>query len=142
MKLFQVDDGDYSDYHVCGIFSTREKAEHAKKFYQADRDISEIEVDALPPHPKGMFWHSVQMNREGNTFAVKIENGKYSHDREWAPYGDDETVIFDMWARDEKHAVKIANERRVRLIADNEWTSNWEEWVAKSTAQPRKEGEG
>ena len=29
--------------------------------------------------------------------------------------------IFSIWAKDEKHAIKIANERRVQLIANNEW---------------------
>jgi hypothetical protein len=31
MKLYLVTDGEYSDYHVCGIYSTPEKAEEAKK---------------------------------------------------------------------------------------------------------------
>jgi len=28
---------------------------------------------------------------------------------------------FYIWAKDEMHAVKIANERRVQLIASNQW---------------------
>jgi hypothetical protein len=44
------------------------------------------------------------------------------------PYGDGVRVSFDVWAKDESHAVKIANERRVQLIASGQWEADWEAW--------------
>jgi hypothetical protein len=35
---------------------------------------------------------------------------------------------FYMWAKDELHAVKIANERRIRLIESNSWDVDWDKW--------------
>jgi acyl-CoA reductase-like NAD-dependent aldehyde dehydrogenase len=37
-------------------------------------------------------------------------------------------VRFYMWAKDEEHAVKIANERRAALVAANVWTTNYDAW--------------
>ena len=137
MKVYLVTDGSYSDYHLCCVCSSKEKADHAKKFYAATNDIEEYELDALPDHPQGMFWYSVRMDRNGDTHAVEIENGDYTHADEWRPYGDNETVSFDMWATDEKHAVKIANERRAMIVASGEWTTNWDQWSKrKQNANP------
>lgn len=128
MKLYLVTDGDYSDYHLCCVCSSKQKADHAKKFYAAQNDIEEYELDALPDHPDGMFWYSVRMDRDGDTRSVKIEAGNHAHEDEWSPYGDNETVCFYMWATDEKHAVKVANERRAMLVASGQWTTDWHQW--------------
>lgn len=40
MKIYVVTDGQYSDYHICGMYSTPEKAELAKKLYAADNEIT------------------------------------------------------------------------------------------------------
>lgn len=101
--------------------------------------------DGLAGEDNGMFWYSVRMDRNGDTRAVEIENGCYTHADEWRPYGDDETVSFDMWATDEKHAVKIANERRAMIVASGEWTTDWSQWRTRkqnSSVQGRPRGEG
>ena len=129
MELFLVTDGDYSDYHVCGIFSTIEKAEHAKKWFAADNEVKKITVDELPDHPEGMFWYSVYMKENGDTIKVEINSGDYSYPEiRWSPDDcqSEKCVEFEMWAEDEKHAVKIANEKRTQLIASNQWTTDWD----------------
>jgi len=45
MKIYIVSDGDYSDYHIIGIYSTREKAEYAKSLYLAKNKIREIKFN-------------------------------------------------------------------------------------------------
>lgn len=134
MKLFLVADGDYSEYHVCGIFSTIEKAEHAKKWFDSNQDIEEIEVDELPDHPEGMFWYSFYMKENGDTLDIWIEDGSYSRPEiQWFPNEcqSEKCVKFQMWATDEKHSVKIANEKRSQLIASNQWTLDYDEWRRK-----------
>jgi hypothetical protein len=70
LKVFVVTRGEYSDYGIIGVCSTKEKAEELKKL----------------------------------------------------------TEDFYMWAKDELHAVKIANERRIRLIESNSWDVDWDKW--------------
>lgn len=127
--IYAVTDGDYSDYRILGLYSTIEKAERAKKLFAAHNDIDEWSVDKEPDGvPAGMFRYSVRMYKDGRVESANIESAEYMPSREWAPYGDDQTVHFDMWATDEKHAIKIANERRLRLIAESTWTTDWDEW--------------
>ena len=123
-----VTDGSYSEYSVCGIYSTIENAEIAKKIRAADNAIVEIEMDDFFGAPTGMFWYEVDMDKNGNTKNVQICDAMWKCDDEWKPCGDDENVVFNMWAKDESHAVKIANERRIRLVESNLWNTSWEEW--------------
>lgn len=130
MKVYALTKGSYSDYHIVGIYSSSEKAAEAKLLYGEDSGIEEYELDYLPEHPPGHLMYMVQMNAAGHTGIVKTESADNSV-REWVPYGDGENVAFMMWATSVEHAVKIANERRAQLIANNEWTTDWSAWVDK-----------
>lgn len=133
MKVYIVGDGVYSDYGIRGIFSTKEKAMHAKEFWHTDIDIEEIELDSLPEHPLGCFMFQVLMDRNGcfihpnrGAYSGFPDSGvqRCSPDDRW---GDSRCTalkdhwVFWVWARDEKHAIKIANERRTALIAAGKW---------------------
>ena len=147
-QSFLVTTGSYSDYGVVGVCSTMEKAEELKKLTAADNDIEEMILDKFPDHPTGHYWYEVTMDGKGNTTRIISEdcisiNNKTNHE-EWWPYGGgchcpacrtspntlslDESMIFRMWAKDENHAIKIANERRIRLIETNSWGFDWEDW--------------
>jgi len=53
MNMYVVTAGTYSDYRLCGIYSTREKAEAALEAF-VDSRIEELPIDQeLPP---GMVW--------------------------------------------------------------------------------------
>lgn len=123
MKLFMVADGDYSDYHVCGIYTTMKKAEEAKEYYAADYGIQEIEADAIPDHPKGMLLYEVDMEINGYVQDTRrrdcSDKPHFGAQKDY--YLSDDYGVFIMWAKDEQHAVKIANEKRAQLIANNEW---------------------
>ena len=43
MKLYAITKGCYSDYHICGIATSKVKAEKMKKFYSMPDDEAEIE---------------------------------------------------------------------------------------------------
>lgn len=139
MKLYVVTEGDYSDYHICGIYSTPEKAERARALYHAD-SIEEWEQDAMPDAPEGMTYFAVAMQRDGTTVYVRPRNADAREEEyDWCPTWPTrwvngklesiDAVEFTMFARDEQHAVKIANERRAQLIAENLWCTDWETWV-------------
>ena len=83
-------------------------------------------VDELPEHPRGMFLFNVLMDRSGEVFRT----WQRSHPRATtgiesaSNYGridSREQVSFDVWAKDEKHAIKIVNEYRGRMLADGMW---------------------
>lgn len=131
-KIYIVTEGSYSDYHIVGTFSTKEKAEEhsllvlgeERQFY--DAKVEEWDIDEIVDHPKGMFFYNVVMTKDGKTQECKNVGCEYKNTD--APYGDNANFSFYMWARDEKHAIKIANERRTQLIALNQWTTDWDAW--------------
>jgi len=133
MKIYIVTSGAYSDYHINAVFSTKENAERYNKIHASGdfEDIEEFEVDedmALMNRIRDekITIYLVCMDRDGNVKEIKKElpclylvesilTGKCKH----VLYADcmDMSVI----AKDEKHAIKIVNEKRTQLIANNKW---------------------
>jgi hypothetical protein len=135
-KVYLVSEGSYSDYHICGVFSTEEKARAAMELL-ADGDMEEFELDPVSPHPPGMKYWSVQMHADGNVASLRQDSVSIDspvNNRE-APYGKEAYWYFGVWARDREHAVKIANERRIQMLASGEWNTTWEEWVKKRSTK-------
>lgn len=55
-------------------------------------------------------------------YGVFAGNGESNDNWFCNNYENDEIhLVANMWARDEKHAIKIANERRAMFIASNRW---------------------
>lgn len=86
-KAYLVTDGSYSDYRVLGVYSTAEKAAHAKKLYAADNEFVEIEIDALPDSPPGLFYYLVAMDVEGNASEVSMMSAdpEFRSKYDWHP---------------------------------------------------------
>lgn len=123
-SVFMVTDGWYSDYRVLGIYSTRELAERAREMYVAGNEVDEIELNTMPDAPPGLFAWLVEMDFNGNTCRcqrMSCENHRpraYIYKSSGRPTG---TMTAYVWAESNEHAVKIANEWRVRIVATNQW---------------------
>jgi hypothetical protein len=127
-KIFVVTSGCYSDYGINAVFSTRELAEEfIKDFpsrYGDENIIEEYPLDLKLPQPKGNrqgFY--IMMLKDGNCEYVRKENSfhkefftgeiSYGYDNSW--------MNIYVFANDEQHAIKIANEKRGELIAMDLW---------------------
>jgi len=53
-KIYVLTEGDYSDYHIVGVYSTPELAQEAQTLYP-DSGIEEYDLDDIPEHPPGML---------------------------------------------------------------------------------------
>lgn len=122
-KIFVATEGYYSDYHIVAIFSTKELAE---KFIGdvTTNPFNEIELYDLDPFEEqlrqGLFAYYVRMDRQGNTTSAVREDDvarppEIEHGR------GNLFISGDVWATDQQHAIKIVNEKRTQLIANNEW---------------------
>jgi hypothetical protein len=157
--LYLVTDGDYSDRHVDSVFSTKEAAQKWIETLVPDGEIEEFELDpdiARFNIPPGMKPFRVCMDRNGDNAEARhlgacgevpdpceiYRKGKWEIHilKEYKKAGFTETIQTFMFARDEKHAIKIANERRTGLIASGEWgrevqkqKKEHEEWEKKRT---------
>ena len=123
-KVYMVTDGSYSDYMVLGIYSTKAKAEKAKVLFNADNEIDTIDLDVVPKTSRGMLKWVVEMDRNGNVKGVSRETCEYHSSRASVRITFGEYVTYlraAIWAKDEEHAVKVANEWRTRIVANNLW---------------------
>lgn len=143
-KVYVVTEGEYSSYHIVGVFSSQEKAEKFLEFQRhSDYDeweIEEYEIDIFEPQvKKGLRFYHVVMDQDGNS-RVELQNwpehdSEYQGERNWLmderdrpleTFGRRNTgralLRVYTFAKDEQHAVKIANEKRAQKIVSNEWT--------------------
>ncbi len=125
-EIYVVTDGDYSDYHICGLFS---KKELAQKYIDAQgKDFPpRIEPWTLDWQPPGwqegysVYW--VSLTRSGDVIEVNpdpdppMEKG-YLWGGFWMGRGEEKIFRGCVAAKDEEYAVKIMNERRARSIAE------------------------
>ena len=144
MEVFLVTSGDYEDYSIDCVCSTIEKAELAKKFYEADSIERRAVDDPLPEHPKGMFWYNIVMYADGSVASSSVQSGcdgaKQGLDPRcfWEPTMDGATVTFMMWAIDEAEAEAIASDHQARLVASGEWTTDWATWYGRKLKKEAK----
>lgn len=112
-----IEQGQYSDYRVVGIFSTKENAELVLNYYRSGCDddwdtpiITERQLDpALTELNAGLIQYIVIVRQLNGGNHVEVREGKPS-------LGDDEMKwsggqLYNIWATDKDHAVKIAAER-------------------------------
>lgn len=130
--IYVVTSGSYSDYGIDAIFSTKEMAQAfidgIKTPYEEMR-IGEWELDPhLKDLKKGRKAYRVTMSKEGKVREVANESSTYILNR--VEYGFPPGISFQdnkkimncsCFADDEKHAIKIVNEKRIQFIALNKW---------------------
>jgi len=139
MKVWLVAEGQYSDYSILGVFSTREKAQEYcevmagvaswRSPYIDDysTDDGSMEVDALvgitEVRKSGKKPYRVFMRKNGVAEVKQPWRGEQVAVSSWYIYSGNAglTMCATIWANDEDHAVKIANEYRSAVIAANRW---------------------
>jgi hypothetical protein len=143
-KIYAVSSGDYSDYRVNALFSSKKLAEEFIEVMQKDNlyggdyyGIEEYELD--PPTvdliKRGYSVWSVLMLQDGTVERThKTDNDKYDvsnagfcriWERTKAPAfkgkGIPDALNMKVWAKTEQAAIKIVNEKRAQMIAMGEW---------------------
>jgi hypothetical protein len=122
-SVWAIEEGSYSDYHIAGVFSSRKNAE-AMAAFMSDANIVEWQIDPfIDKLNKGLVIYEIEMRYNGNVEELqRMERGS-SYELDSLELGNrlhvfDNIIKGAVWARDEKHAVKIANEFRTRAIAE------------------------
>ena len=116
-KVYVVTSGDYSDYHIECVFSSRRRAER----YAAGMDGVEIETYLLNYSARvwGRSVFYVGMRFDGSTWGVYNLDSEVPSGR-WGTINADGTDFESavrVWAKDSAHAIKIVNEQRTQAIA-------------------------
>lgn len=124
--VFVAHQGEYSDRHVVGVFSTREKA--AQYSGAEPFNIEEWIVDNEYEVPGNLQAFYIDMDRDGNTVRSFVGSyyGNLSEPHAYTKWDGTTYAPTGIWqfqllARSMEHAVKIANEKRAQLIAGGLW---------------------
>ena len=136
--VFAVNSGSYSDYRIDAIFSTKDKAEAYMKAVSGDdyNAIEEYEMD--PPVTdlikRGYSIWMVHMlvdgtterveQRELDSYAVSSIGHTVWRRTQAAAFkgtGKPDILISIVWAKNSEQAIKIVNEHRIQMIANNQW---------------------
>ena len=129
MKVYVVTSGEYSDYGLDGVFSSRELAQKHIDTLTFDggrcefNEILELELDPNKAELiSGRVPFQVDMRKDGGIFNIERSDSYLYSQSIWNPCRSDEMILrVYCAAKDEKHAIKITNEKRAQLIALNKW---------------------
>jgi hypothetical protein len=125
--IYVVTQGEYSDYRIVAVYDTKDAAEYHAEHLLGEWKPEDVWVEEYELNPQRAIINDkllplmVTMTREGDTSHIEkcdvedASNGCVN----LGCHGSDGR--FYVLARNEQHAVKIANERRTRLIADGIW---------------------
>ena len=152
-KIWVIEQGEYSDYHVVGVFSKKEYAERIAMEINKGESWSPATVNewVLDPGIKdlnaGRKLYRILMDASGETEKVEevaisgycLQGRLNIWERTSAPaYAGREindAVNGEIWATSPQHAIKSANEFRAQAIAEGRMRM-WDEGRLK---RPTKE---
>lgn len=133
-KIYIITAGKYSDYHIVGVAESKEVADELLSKYNGleSPSIEEYKInsknDILEIQNKN--YYIVRMDREGNSDSEEWEGCYTDIDKEIELsylgrfskiHPNTPAMIMYVWANNLTHAVKIANEKRVQMIASGLW---------------------
>lgn len=126
-KIYAVNSGTYSDWGIDALFDTRELAELFMKLnviedrYDSYNDIREYELNpGAAELREGMSHYWIQMRSDGSTAyppEIRLYDIGEPNETTFREHGRERFMNWHGWARTPEHALKIANERRIMLLA-------------------------
>lgn len=136
--VYLVTKGRYSDYSVYGVFADKALAEEYAAQISDKWDLGFVSERKIMSHidllvPQGFRGYYVLMDRNGNSKKIDItpatresEDGDGYAEAYYSPEKSQciltgEYNFYVLTNKGEEGAIKIANERRIRMISENNW---------------------
>jgi len=142
--VYVVTSGDYSDYCIGAVFTSKTMAEnyieaHSDEYtyYRIEEYKLDFVDDLMIKASQGLFAYQIDMDFGGNSEVERTDNSDFKHYINLENYvvispnilinTKSRKLEIIVFAKDKQHAVKIANEKRVQLIADGTLTFAYQE---------------
>lgn len=126
MKIYVIMKGEYSERHIVTVTLDKEKADKLVKYHSSSDSeawIEEYETDDTPDATlnRNVPVYCVTINKNGSA-RVSIDHYHYDdkpYESKFTLY-DNQDMNFNAFltASDEEHALKIARDRRAKMIAE------------------------
>jgi hypothetical protein len=120
--VYVVTDGSYSDYSIRGVFSTEQKAQKFIDHLGNNLDSPTIEE-----------WNLDDFDSDDERLPIKVTMDKYGNEAECEHYVSvfttfnvvdtnrfNNKLCVNVRAKDDKHAIKIANEIRIGWLLEQD----------------------
>lgn len=139
--IYVVVEGEYSDKEVVAVYDEAHKENAFQLAESSNGFIVKLSCNAEADRlQRGLRPYHVAMWRDGNTSTVytvglvelgygnalgtvtKIEGAKRTHCRQLHWYG---------WAIDDTHAIRCADDVRIRMLSAHEWEEDAEEKIQR-----------
>jgi len=112
-RVYIVTTGEYSDYRIHSVHTDIDVAKRV-----ADENCGDVDVwgvdEETPSLPPGYAYYCVRMSINGDVISSGQSSDPYNYGRVNLWRGE---LLSDIAAKNEKHAVKIMNERRAMILS-------------------------
>ena len=114
--VYVITKGTYSDYHICAVTGDEERAEKLRELYSTRDDDARIEEYILDETEKAMALYNVEFSE---WILPEVTRAEYDFE-EVTPviYGFSDHVLVRVRAKDEDHALKIAQDEYAKWKAE------------------------
>jgi hypothetical protein len=114
--VYVITKGSYSDYHICAVTGDEERAEVLRELFTTHYDDARVEKYTLDETSEAMDLYTVEFS-EGILPEITIEEYDTG---EVTPFilESPENVLVRVRAKDEKHAMKIAQDEYAKWKAE------------------------
>lgn len=113
MKVYIVTSGDYHDYNIDEVFSTKEKAEEYIEYFGDDYRIEEYNLDNPVEHKENIW--KVDFKLDGYELNKCVVNNYDKVDSVWLCWSR-KFICFNIMSNCKTKAIEIAKERLDNVI--------------------------
>ena len=113
MKVYIVTSGDYHDYNIDEVFSTKEKAEEYIEYFGDDYRIEEYNLDNPVEHKENIW--KVDFKLDGYELNKCVVNNYDKVDSVWLCWSR-KIICFNIMSNCKTKAIEIAKERLDNVI--------------------------
>lgn len=119
-KVYVVTSGEYSDYAIQRVFSTRELAEEFCDRFDDDTRIEEYVLDdQMPPREENVFEINLNL-KTGEATCVSLRGGELKDLIRMILLHEESYMKLYIKTDSKKRAIKIASERYAEVIANEQ----------------------
>ena len=115
--IYVVTSGDYSDYMINAVYSDKDKADEYRKNFKCD-DVKEYELN---PSPIPLRFIQVDMKDNGDVCGIRHEISDENISGILWYIKSRNMFSWNVQTTDEERAIKVANEKRIQILANNCW---------------------
>lgn len=120
-KIYIITKGRYSDYHICAVTMDKSRAENLKKLFDGRWEEAEIEEYTLDEAQNNEYVYYIDFQDNLSPHIYIDEYSGFANSSDASQVIEcSEYVRVCVRAKDEKHAMKIAQDEYARWKAEQE----------------------